>query len=66
MKHAFSKQNMDENGDLAITKDNVDAPPTLFATYDSSIAFESCTVWPVARATSAAIGFFESIRLWSR
>ncbi|KAL1978248.1 hypothetical protein VTN31DRAFT_1107 [Thermomyces dupontii] len=48
---------------LAITKDNVDAPPTLFTTYDSPTTFELCTVWQVARATSAAIGFFESIRL---
>ncbi|KAL1978564.1 hypothetical protein VTN31DRAFT_1423 [Thermomyces dupontii] len=48
---------------LAITKDNVDAAPTLFKTYGSSTAFESCTVWEVARATSAAVGFFESIKL---
>ncbi|KAL1994652.1 hypothetical protein VTN49DRAFT_2122 [Thermomyces lanuginosus] len=48
---------------LAITRDNIDAPPTLFRTYDASTAFESCTVWEVARATSAAVGFFEPIRL---
>ncbi|KAL1974928.1 hypothetical protein VTN31DRAFT_5132 [Thermomyces dupontii] len=48
---------------LAITRDNIDAPPTLFKTYDSSTAFESCTIWQVARATSAAVGFFESMRL---
>ncbi|KAL1989597.1 hypothetical protein VTN49DRAFT_6794 [Thermomyces lanuginosus] len=48
---------------LAITKDNVDAPPTLFTTYESSTAFESCTIWEVARATSATVGFFDSIRL---
>ncbi|KAL1993504.1 hypothetical protein VTN49DRAFT_3453 [Thermomyces lanuginosus] len=48
---------------LAITRDNIDAPPTLFRTYDSSTAFEACTIWEVAQATSAAVSFFESIRL---
>lgn len=48
---------------LAITKDNVDAPPTLFRTYDSSTAFETSTIWQVARATSAATTFFKSIKV---
>lgn len=48
---------------LAMTRGNVNAPPTLFTTYDSSTAFESCTIWQIARATLAAVGFFESIRL---
>lgn len=48
---------------LAITKDNRDARPTLFRAYDSSTAFQSSTVWRVARATSAAIGLFKPIRL---
>ncbi|KXG45220.1 Acyl transferase/acyl hydrolase/lysophospholipase [Penicillium griseofulvum] len=48
---------------LAITKDNVDAPPTLFKTYDRSAAFESSTLWQVARATSAATTFFKSIKV---
>lgn len=48
---------------LAITKDNVDAPPTLFKTYDSSAAFDTSTVWQVARATSAAKDFFKSIKV---
>lgn len=48
---------------LAMTRDNINALPTLFKTYDSSTAFESCTIWQVARATSAAVGLFESIKL---
>lgn len=48
---------------LAITKANVDALPTLFTTYDASKSYESCTIWQVARATSAATTFFKSIAL---
>jgi patatin-like phospholipase/acyl hydrolase len=48
---------------LAITKDNVDAPPTLFKTYDTSASLDSCTIWQVARATSAATTFFKSIKV---
>lgn len=48
---------------LAITKDNVDAPPTLFKTYDTSASLNSCTIWQVARATSAATTFFKSIKV---
>ncbi|KAL1993077.1 hypothetical protein VTN49DRAFT_3834 [Thermomyces lanuginosus] len=48
---------------LATTRDNFEALPTLFTTYDVSTAFETCTIWQVARATSAAVGFFESIKL---
>ncbi|KAK3316581.1 acyl transferase/acyl hydrolase/lysophospholipase, partial [Apodospora peruviana] len=47
---------------LAITKDNVDARPTLFTTYDTSAALHGCTIWEVARATSAATTFFKHIR----
>ncbi|KAK3326112.1 acyl transferase/acyl hydrolase/lysophospholipase, partial [Apodospora peruviana] len=47
---------------LAITKDNVDARPTLFTTYDTSAALHGCTIWEVARATSAATTFFKPIR----
>ena len=47
---------------LAITKDNVDARPTLFKTYDISESLKDCTVWEVARATSAATTFFKSIK----
>ncbi|KAH6658045.1 hypothetical protein BKA67DRAFT_620116, partial [Truncatella angustata] len=48
---------------LAITRDNVDAPPTLFKTYDNTTDFEDCAIWQVARATSAATTFFKSIKL---
>ncbi|KAM0482196.1 hypothetical protein ACHAP7_004423 [Fusarium lateritium] len=48
---------------LAITKDNVDALPTLFKTYDTSTSLDGCTVWQVARATSAATTFFKPIRV---
>ncbi|PWI65122.1 hypothetical protein PCL_07421 [Purpureocillium lilacinum] len=48
---------------LAITKDNVDARPTLFTTYDTSTSLSGCTIWQVARATSAATTFFKPIRV---
>lgn len=48
---------------LAITKDIVDASPTLFTTYDTSAGFQDCTVWQVARATSAATTFFKPIKV---
>ncbi|CAJ0544308.1 Ff.00g035520.m01.CDS01 [Fusarium sp. VM40] len=48
---------------LAITKDNVDALPTLFTTYDTSASLDGCTIWQVARATSAATTFFKPIRV---
>jgi patatin-like phospholipase/acyl hydrolase len=47
---------------LAITKANVDAPPTLFKTYDTSASLSNCTIWQVARATSAATTFFKPIK----
>ncbi|KAJ4198403.1 hypothetical protein NW755_001090 [Fusarium falciforme] len=47
---------------LAITKDNVDAPATLFKTYDKSTSFKNCKIWEVVRATSAATTFFKSIK----
>lgn len=48
---------------LAITKDNVNAPPTLFTTYDTSTSLRDCSIWQIARATSAATTFFKSIQL---
>lgn len=48
---------------LAITKDNVDARPTLFTTYDTSSSLDGCTIWQVVRATSAATTFFKPIRV---
>ncbi|KAK7397938.1 hypothetical protein QQX98_012692 [Neonectria punicea] len=48
---------------LAITKDNIDARPTLFTTYGTWEGFKNCTIWEVARATSAATTFFKPIRV---
>lgn len=48
---------------LAITKDNLDTLPTLFKTYDTSTGLDGCTIWQVARATSAATTFFKPIRV---
>ncbi|KAI0384321.1 acyl transferase/acyl hydrolase/lysophospholipase [Hypomontagnella monticulosa] len=48
---------------VAITKDNVDALPTIFSTYDTSASLQNCTIWEIARATSAATTFFKSIKL---
>jgi len=48
---------------LAITKSNVDARPTLFKTYDTSAALDYCSIWEVARATSAATTFFKPIQV---
>ncbi|KAL1972818.1 hypothetical protein VTN31DRAFT_6360 [Thermomyces dupontii] len=59
----FRDQTCTKTAVLAITKDNVDTLPTLFKTYDTSTAFSSCTIWQVARATSAATTFFKPIKL---
>ncbi|KAI1460122.1 acyl transferase/acyl hydrolase/lysophospholipase [Annulohypoxylon moriforme] len=48
---------------LAVTKDNVDAKPTILSTYDTSTPLQGCSIWQVARATSAATTFFKSIQL---
>ncbi|KAH6653602.1 acyl transferase/acyl hydrolase/lysophospholipase [Truncatella angustata] len=59
----FRDQSCTKTVVLAITKDNVDAPPTLFTTYDTTAAFKDCTIWEIARATSAATTFFKPINL---
>ncbi|CAI7580748.1 unnamed protein product [Penicillium palitans] len=48
---------------LSLTNDNIDARPTLFRTYDQSSLLKDCTIWEVARASSAAPTFFEPIKL---
>ncbi|EKV04427.1 Acyl transferase/acyl hydrolase/lysophospholipase [Penicillium digitatum] len=48
---------------LALTKVNVTARPTLFRTYDQSTSLNGCTIWQVARATSAATTFFKPMKL---
>lgn len=37
--------------------------PALFETYGTSAAFDKCTIWEVARATSAAVTFFKPIKV---
>lgn len=37
--------------------------PTLFTTYDVSTKFKGCTIWKVARATSAATTFFKPVTI---
>lgn len=46
---------------LAVTEADVGALPTKFKTYSISDDFKHCKIWEVARATSAATTFFESI-----
>ncbi|CAI7658086.1 unnamed protein product [Penicillium crustosum] len=48
---------------LTLRNDNIDARPTLFRTYDKSSSLRDCTIWEVARATSAAPTFFKPIKL---
>lgn len=60
---AFRDQECTKTIAFAITKANLDAGPTLFETYDTSAAFDGCTIWQVARATSAATTFFKSIQV---
>lgn len=59
----MSRANSSQRVVLAITKDNVDALPTLFKTYDTSTSLDGCTIWQVARVTSAATTFFKPIRV---
>jgi hypothetical protein len=47
---------------LAITTVDVSASPTLFRTYDKHPAWVNCKIWEIARATSAAYSYFESIK----
>ncbi|TGJ86578.1 hypothetical protein E0Z10_g2205 [Xylaria hypoxylon] len=59
----FRKASCTKTVVLAITKDNVDAAPTLFTTYDTAASYRGCAIWQVARATSAAMTFFKSIKV---
>ncbi|KAK2879471.1 hypothetical protein FQN49_000855 [Arthroderma sp. PD_2] len=60
---AFQDKKCTKTVVVATTKDNVDAPPMLFKTYDMPTAFDFCTTWQVARATSASATFFKPIRI---
>ncbi|KAL5601378.1 uncharacterized protein BROUX77_005627 [Berkeleyomyces rouxiae] len=48
---------------LASTKENLDTLPSLFKTYDTSKAFEECSIWQVAQAVSSTAVFFEPTRI---
>ncbi|KAL2885567.1 Vegetative incompatibility protein HET-E-1 [Ceratocystis lukuohia] len=60
----FYEENCVKTAVLAVTKDNLDALPTIFTTYPPpSARLAECTVWEIARATSAAVAFFKPIEL---
>ncbi|KAG9235287.1 acyl transferase/acyl hydrolase/lysophospholipase [Amylocarpus encephaloides] len=46
---------------LAVKKDDLSGPPTLFKTYSTNPQMAQCKIWEIARATSAATTFFESM-----
>ncbi|KAL1893258.1 hypothetical protein Cpir12675_004191 [Ceratocystis pirilliformis] len=49
---------------LAVTKNDVVTLPTIFTTYPPlTTILSQCSVWEIARATSAAIAFFKPIKL---
>ncbi|KAL2886886.1 Vegetative incompatibility protein HET-E-1 [Ceratocystis lukuohia] len=48
---------------LAMTKANIETRPTFLTTYDTPGHLTDCKVWQAARATSAAITLFDSIKL---
>ncbi|PHH49486.1 hypothetical protein CFIMG_007758RA00001 [Ceratocystis fimbriata CBS 114723] len=48
---------------LARTRVNIDTPPTLLKTCHATGAFAKCKIWEVARATSAAVQIFDSIKM---
>ncbi|PHH49792.1 Vegetative incompatibility protein HET-E-1 [Ceratocystis fimbriata CBS 114723] len=48
---------------LAMSASKFDTRPTLLKTYGYSRYFRECTVSEVARATSAALAFFDSVKL---
>lgn len=47
---------------VATTKENSNADPILFRTYDRTTSLHDCAIWEVARATSAARSIFKSIK----
>lgn len=48
---------------LSITTVDVDSGPTFFRSYDTQPPFNACKIWEIARATSAAYSYFESIEI---
>ncbi|PHH49227.1 Vegetative incompatibility protein HET-E-1 [Ceratocystis fimbriata CBS 114723] len=60
----FYEENCVKTAVLAVTKDNLDTLPTIFKTYPPlTTSLSTCTVWEIARATSAAVAFFKPIKL---
>ncbi|KAL2886498.1 Vegetative incompatibility protein HET-E-1 [Ceratocystis lukuohia] len=60
----FYEENCVNTAVLAVTKNNVETLPTIFTTYPPlTTSFGKCTVWEIARATSAAVAFFKPIKL---
>ncbi|KAL2885585.1 Vegetative incompatibility protein HET-E-1 [Ceratocystis lukuohia] len=60
----FYEENCVKTAVLAVTKNNVETLPTIFTTYPPlTTGLGKCTVWEIARATSAAVPFFKPIKL---
>ncbi|CAI7601639.1 unnamed protein product [Penicillium glandicola] len=59
---AFQDHTCKKTAVLAISKDTA-VLPTLFKTYGSSTAFAASPIWQIARATSAAAGVFNPIKV---
>lgn len=60
-EHLFRDMNGCKTVVLAIKKDDISGPPTLFKTYATDPQMAECKIWEVARATSAATTYFRSI-----
>ncbi|KAL2886164.1 Vegetative incompatibility protein HET-E-1 [Ceratocystis lukuohia] len=59
----FTNEHDTKTAVLAMTKANVETLPTILTTYNKYSRLAGCKVWEVARATSAAVNFFDSIKL---
>ncbi|KAL2885559.1 Vegetative incompatibility protein HET-E-1 [Ceratocystis lukuohia] len=60
----FYEENCVKTAVLAVTKNNVETLPTIFTTYPPlTTSLSTCTVWEIARATSAAVAFFKPFKL---
>ncbi|PHH53411.1 Vegetative incompatibility protein HET-E-1 [Ceratocystis fimbriata CBS 114723] len=59
----LADENCTKTAVLAMTKANIDAPPTFLTTYSTPGYLTQCKVWEVARATSAAVTLFDPIKL---
>ncbi|KAL2885615.1 Vegetative incompatibility protein HET-E-1 [Ceratocystis lukuohia] len=60
----FYEENCVKTAVLAVTKNNAETLPTIFTTYPPlTTSLSKCTVWEIARATSAAVAFFKPFKL---